>query len=230
MSSVEDAVKVAETLKPIVRQGQSAVEGLERTIHPHFFVGGNVDADHLAGGAEHAKMAEARLRRAAELKLNLPAHVKVESAFPVEVAVQNVAAGHNIPTGVTELRQVWIELRVLDQNGKEVFQSGRLDKQGEFAADTIWFGAVAADAKGKPSLRPWEMTRFIKHHAIPPKATVREKILVKLPASIKGQVVVHARLLYRSAAPKAVAEFLGDNAYVPKVTEMAHAAGKLNVQ
>lgn len=229
MVSVEDAVKVAETLKPIVRQGQSAVEGPQRTIHPHFFVGGNADADRLAGGEEHAKMAEARLRSAAELKLKVPASVNVGAVFPVDVAVRNVGAGHNIPTGVTELRQVWVELRVLDQNGREVFQNGRLDKQGELAADTVWFGAVATDAMGKPTLKPWEMTRFLKHRTIPPKQTAHEKILVKLPAGKAGPMLVQARLLYRSASPKAVAEFLGDKAYVPKVTEMAHTDAKVNV-
>lgn len=230
MATVEDAVKVAETLKPVVRKGQSAVEGPQRTVHPHLFVGGNADADRLAEGPEHAKMAKARLLSAAELKLQLPANVKSGSTFSVEVAVRNVAAGHNIPTGVTELRQVWVELRVLDLKGKEVFQSGRLDKQGAFRADTIWFGAVAADAAGKPTLKPWEMTRFTKHQAIAPKTTAREKILVKLPAGKSGSLKVQARLLYRSAAPSAVREFLGDHAYVPKVTEMAHADGKVNVQ
>lgn len=230
MASVEDAVKVAASLKPVVRKGQSAVEGPQRTIHPHLFVGGNADADRLAEGPEHAKMAEARLRSAAELKLQLPEHVKSGATFPVEVAVQNVAAGHNIPTGVTELRQVWIELRVLDSKGKELFQSGRLDKQGAFAADTIWFGAVAVDAAGKPTLKPWEMTRFTKHQAIAPKATAREKIVVRLPAGKSGPLKVQARLLYRSAAPSAVAEFLGDKRYVPKVTEMAHADGEVNVR
>lgn len=230
MASVEDAVMVAEALKPVVRQGQSAAEGPQRTIHPHFFVGGNADADRLADGAEHAKMAEARLRSAAELKLQVPASVKAGSTFSVEVAVRNVAAGHNIPTGVTELRQVWVELRVLDRNGKELFQSGRLDKEGEFAADTIWFGAVAADAAGKPTLKPWEMARFIKHDAIKAKETVRKRMKVKLPTGKTGPLTVHGRLLYRSATPKAVAQFLGDKAYVPKITEMAKADGRVDVK
>ena len=230
MSSVEDAQQVAESLKPIVRQGQSALEGPVRPIYPHYFVGGNADADHLAHGVEHAKMAEARLRSAAQLKLQAPATVRAGATFRFDVAVQNVAAGHNIPTGVTELRQIWVDLHLLDRNHKEVFRSGQLDERGEFGPNTIWFGAVAADAAGKPTLKPWEMIRFLSHRTIPPKGVVRELVSVDLPAGTAGPLTLNARLLYRSATPKVVAQFLGDEAFVPKITEMATAQVKLDVE
>ena len=38
----------------------------------------------------------------------------------IEVAVTNVGAGHSIPTSITELRQVWIDLSVTDKTGKEI--------------------------------------------------------------------------------------------------------------
>ena len=62
MRSVEDAVTVARTLKPVIVKGPSANEGALREIYPHYFVGGNANADTLANGAEHAAMAEARLK------------------------------------------------------------------------------------------------------------------------------------------------------------------------
>ena len=58
MRTVEEAQKVAETLQPVVLKGQSAAAGTERPIHRHFFVGGNANADILAGGKTHAQMAE----------------------------------------------------------------------------------------------------------------------------------------------------------------------------
>ena len=62
MRTVEEAQKVAETLQPVVLKGQSATAGPERPIYRHYFVGGNANADILAGGKTHAQMAEARLR------------------------------------------------------------------------------------------------------------------------------------------------------------------------
>jgi hypothetical protein len=230
MSRVEDARQVAESLKPIVRQGQSALDGPQRAIFPHYFIGGNVEADHLANGPRHAEMAEARLRSAAQIELQTPATVKAGEAFHFEVAVRNVAAGHNIPTGVTELRQMWVDLRILDRSQKEVFHSGQLDERGEFGPDTIWFGAVAADSAGKPTLKPWEMARFLFHRTIPPKDTVRKRVSVELPTGTAGPLTLYARLLYRSATPQAVAQFLGDEAFVPKITEMATAQATLDVE
>jgi hypothetical protein len=73
MRTVADAVKVAETLQPVVVEGQSATEGPLRRIAPHYFVGGNTNAEELAGGKRHAAMAEERLKSAARVTQAAPA-------------------------------------------------------------------------------------------------------------------------------------------------------------
>ncbi|MEO8921035.1 MAG: hypothetical protein ABI488_26705 [Polyangiaceae bacterium] len=47
--------------------------------------------------------------------------------LPVRVSVENIGAAHNIPAGLSEERQVWIELEVLDANQNNVFTSGYLN-------------------------------------------------------------------------------------------------------
>jgi hypothetical protein len=229
MASVEDAVQVAQTLKPVVRMGQSANDGPQRRIHPHYFVGGNADADRLAQGPEHAKMAEARLKSAAKVELILPANVPAGGQLQFEVTVHNIAAGHNLPTGVTELRQMWLDVSVSDGDGKSVFRSGQLDEQGQLPSDSLWFGAVASDNSGKPTYKPWEMRQFLSKRTIPPKGFVRDKLTAKLPAEIKGSLTVEARLLYRSAPPDVVAWLFPDGAYRPKTTEMTAEKGSVGV-
>ncbi len=118
MRSVEDATTVARTLQPVQVRGQSAINGPTRDIFPHWFVGGNANADHLADGPQHAQMAVARLQSAARIELKVPPRLSTKREVPVEVLVHNVGAGHNLPTGVTELRQMWVELQVLDDEGK----------------------------------------------------------------------------------------------------------------
>ncbi|MFQ5495823.1 MAG: hypothetical protein ACE5EX_10630, partial [Phycisphaerae bacterium] len=59
--------------------------------------------------------------------------------IPVRVVVENVGAGHRVPTGFSQERQVWIELTVRDDAGL-IYESGYLrDKAhpetGEFAPD-----------------------------------------------------------------------------------------------
>jgi hypothetical protein len=221
MRSVDEAKKVAETLQPIVVKGLRVVDGVEREIHRHYFVGGNANADRLADGKTHAAMAEARLKSAARIELKTPAAYTPGQKLELEVIVQNVAAGHNLPTGVTELRQMWVDLRILNQNGKTLFRSGALDEKGDLAPDAIWFGATAVDKSGKDTFRPWEMAQLARKRTIPPKEASRDAIAAILPADLSGPITLEAKLLYRSAAPGVVALVMQEKAFAPKIIEMA---------
>ncbi len=122
MRTVEEAQKVAETLQPVVLTGKSVANGADRPIYRHYFVGGNANADILAGGKSHAQMAEARLKGAARLELKSPAKATAGKEVVLDVLVHNIAAGHNIPSAVTELRRMWVELQIRDAQGKVLFQ------------------------------------------------------------------------------------------------------------
>jgi Cytochrome c554 and c-prime len=49
----------------------------------------------------------------------------------VEVQVKNATDGHNVPTGFTGERLVWLHAVVTDSDGKVVFESGDLDPNGD---------------------------------------------------------------------------------------------------
>lgn len=221
MRTVEDALKVAETLKPVVVKGQRAVDGDQRTIHQHFFVGGNANVDRLAGGKTHAAMAEKRLKTAARIEVKTSAKAAAGKPLPMEVVVRNDAAGHNLPTGVTELRQIWVDLRILDQDGRTLFRSGKLDEKGDLSPGTIWFGAVAVDGSGKKTVRPWEMVQLTRKRAIPPKGAARVTLSPLLPKDVSGEITLEAKLLYRSVSPSVVAMVMDQKDFVPKIVEMA---------
>ena len=69
---------------------------------------------------------EALLKAAATLSVNVPANVNVGGVLPVAVDVTNVGAGHNIPSGFSQERQMWIELTVSDANDTDIYKSGYL--------------------------------------------------------------------------------------------------------
>jgi len=48
-----------------------------------------------------------------------------------KIAVQNGTDGHNVPTGFTGERQVWLQVEVKDADGKVIFESGDLDPNGD---------------------------------------------------------------------------------------------------
>jgi len=230
MRTVADALRVAETLRPVVVRGPSAKGGATRDIALHFFVGGNTNADRLAGGTMHARMAEERLQGAAAIRVEAPAKVSPGSVVPLRLIVENVAAGHNLPTGVTELRQMWVELRITDAGGKVIFRHGGLDARGNLRPESIWFGAIAADRHGKATYRPWEMARFLRTNTIPPKGSAAARVTAKLPGHIRGPLTIKATLFYRSAPPHVVAEVLQEDAFVPKVVNMTSTKSTLSIE
>jgi hypothetical protein len=230
MRTVEEAQKVAETLQPLALTGKSVPTGADRPIYGHYFVGGNANAGLLAGGKTHAQMAEARLKGAARLDLKLPATAAAGQELRLEVVVRNVAAGHNIPTAVTELRRMWVDLYIRDARGKVLFHNPGLDEHGTPQPGAIAFGAIAGDRAGKSTFKLWEMTQFLWKRTIPPQGLAQDTVRCKLPADTAGPLTVEARLLYQSAAPRLVAEIMGKEAFTPKVVEMATARITVNLE
>ncbi|HEY5656396.1 MAG TPA: hypothetical protein VIY27_01270, partial [Myxococcota bacterium] len=161
MRSVEDAMKVAAALAPIAVIGRSEPSGDKREIHPHYFVGGNANAEVLGGSAKHGAMAEARLRSAARLQIELPPALEAGEAFAFDVLVHNVGAGHNLPTSLTELREMWVMLEVRSEDGEILFHSGHLEPDGEIPEGAMRFGAIGGDAQGRPTYKPWEVSQFL---------------------------------------------------------------------
>ncbi|MEX2286630.1 MAG: multiheme c-type cytochrome [Planctomycetaceae bacterium] len=230
MNSVADAIKVAETLQPIVVEGRSASEGPLRKVRPHYFVGGNSNAETLAGGKEHARIAVERLKSAARLELVTPQSVRSGKPISCDVLVHNIGAGHNIPSGVTELREMWVDLRIIDQSGKVLFQNGKLDADGKLPQNAIRFGALATDAKGNHTYKLWEVTKLAWKRTIPPKEFSHDTVTAALPEGVRDKVTIEARLLYRSASPDVVKQFMGDKAFEPQVVEMTRAAASVAVE
>lgn len=223
MRSVEVAERVARTLQPEEELGTWARKGGERPIAPHFFVGGNVEAERLGGGARHARMARQRLTGAAELVIDAPRSFTSGAPLELAVVVTNVGAGHDLPTSLTELREMWIELVVRADDGRTLFSSGLLDDHGEIPQGTARFGSGMLDASGVPTFRPWEAASFGWERTIPAKGSDREGYRFDVPAGRVGELAVEARLLYRIAPPHVVDAVLGERAFEPEAVVMASA-------
>ncbi len=73
-----------------------------------------------------AQRREQMLRAACELRLKLPELVQRDAeSFRVEVGVTNVGAGHRVPSGFSQERQVWLHIQVSDDQGL-LYESGYL--------------------------------------------------------------------------------------------------------
>ncbi|MBE0617309.1 MAG: hypothetical protein IH608_05210, partial [Proteobacteria bacterium] len=112
----EVAAQVAATLEKPALSGLSSNFGTARTpFFHHTFTGANAAIPSELGHGGHADDARARLRIAARVRVNAVQPPVAGGELGVEVRVQNLRAGHNLPTSMSELRQMWLRVSVIDE-------------------------------------------------------------------------------------------------------------------
>jgi hypothetical protein len=230
MMPVEKAIEAAKTLARQENPGQPCVTGPKRDqMYTHEFVGANAVVTELLGAKQHAAIAVKRLQNAASVTLGLPASAEAGKIVRVKVVVRNETAGHNLPTSLTDVRQVWIGV-VAQAGGREVFRSGALDAAGSVDPQATMFHAVAVDKEGRHTAKPWEVVRFESNTSIPPKGSATADYAFGLPADAKGPLAVTATLHYRSYDQALANALLGAGAPKIPVIDMAAASGTIAIQ
>jgi hypothetical protein len=82
-----------------------------------------------------------------------------QSVIPIRVVMTSNKVGHDYPTGPLDMIQSWVELRVADEQGREIFSSGTRDERNFIAAGSFLFKAEPVDQQGNLIDRHnlWEM-------------------------------------------------------------------------
>jgi len=151
-------------------------------------------------------MAIERLQAAAGLEL-LPVY-RSGQLSAIKVRVKNLRAGHNLPTSLTNVRQMWLELTATDAAGQVLVSSGYLDAKGELEAQTRNLNSDGMGDNFHFAIDPWTVTAFSRHDTIPPRG-YKDVHFGLVPAAIEGEVQVAVRLRYRQASQKLAEKLLG---------------------
>ncbi len=203
--------------------GKASSDGPERQhVFTHYFVGGNTLVPSMKGRAPQSQMAEERLKNAAQISINPEI-----SERTLSISVTNNGAGHKIPTGLSHVRQVWIELTVKSPSGAVLYRSGVLDNAGTISENGRIYCTVFGDGKGKKIMNVARAREILNDSRIPPKGTVVEKYT--MPESVKGTIIVEARLLYRLAPQDLVDAAVGKGTIRIPVIEMAKDAKRITI-
>ncbi|WP_407572865.1 multiheme c-type cytochrome [Deinococcus altitudinis] len=130
-----------------------------------------------------------------ELKDALKLSARVERGRLL-VTVRNVLAGHSVPTGVSDLRELWVEVTGQDVNGRKVFHSGHLDAAEGIQPGSTVFHMVLGDESGRPLVRHdiWRARSVLSDTRIP--ADGQRVVTYPLPTTVRH---LHVRLLWRDA-------------------------------
>jgi hypothetical protein len=96
----------------------------------------------------------------------------------VTVRVTN-RAGHKLPTGYGEGRQMWIHIEAVDKKGRLIFENGQLDESGALVRDgqtKVYEQKIEADgyhedviAEGDEEFHFVLLNKIVKDNRIPPK-------------------------------------------------------------
>lgn len=202
--------------------GKAAIMGPDRPhLYTHSIVGGNVAVPTLLGSIEHAQLAEERLKSAAAVEILPLTKFKPGAENTLQVKVTNKGAGHYLPTGLTETRQMWLQIKVTDGSGKVLFASGGLNKDGSIEKNSIVYNTVAADETGKATHKVWRAEKILSDYRIPPRQSVTETYKASIPVGAKGPFTVSAILRYRSAPQELIRELFGEEEVKLPITDMA---------
>lgn len=140
----------------------SSTEGgkIKDDVKVHYFSGSN----HFLSGLKnsvHEDQTIQLLRTSAELDADI-------KDGKIIAGVKNVGAGHHLPTGVSDFRELWLDITVTDRDNKIVFESGKLKADNNLGEDARPFMKVFGDENSKPvGLLFWRYKKLLSDTRIP---------------------------------------------------------------
>ncbi len=186
---------------------------------------------HFADG-RHGALRSEDLKRAARLEILAPDAILLGEEATVQVRITNVGAGHDLPTGAAELRQLWLAVTVTDAAGKLIFSAGQTNEYGDPAEGTATYGIAWRDAAGHPTDRLWEAAAPLHDRRIPAGDTLTEAFAFRIPPETVGPLSIRVALNYRAASgylSALMTTYLGADVPVTPAVEIASTVGVLPV-
>lgn len=189
-----------------------------QTCHMPAGLARSVDSDLPASTATHGGLPGAPsslpllAKDPALLRTAATMAVRLESSAPerliATIMITNSGAGHYLPTGAADLRQMWLEASLSDSTGQMVWHIGVLDRYGQPNADAVQFRKVLGDNTGRPIdlHRIWVTTRILEDTRLAPEESRQFTYQIDLPQAGRGPYVLSVRLRYRDVS-QSFAEF-----------------------
>ncbi len=225
--------------------GQAAVGGPVRdNLHRHYFPG--VDQaliPDFPGKEEQLAAIEELMLNAAEIHLvNDMDTVATDSTIALDFLIANLT-GHNFPSSVTFVRQLWLEVIAL--SGLDtVFQSGFLDDNmdindfhteptGQVDPQLALFNTVLYNAAGDSGLNHLSVEELVSlsDYTLPTNGTRTARYNIDLTDIPAGELIIKARLLLRAFPPFVLrANGLTDQAVTQPIFEIDQKQYTLHIQ
>ncbi len=121
-----------------------------------------------------------------KLAIEVPQQVAPDDKLPVKIIFTSNKVGHDFPTGPLDIIQSWLELRVRDEEGNEIFHSGTLNEKHFIEPGSFLFKAEPVDQYGNLIDRHnlWEMVGVRYKRALFPGYSDAVNFMVDCTATI----------------------------------------------
>jgi len=172
-------------------KGQSTTGGsVKKDIKVHYFSGSN----HFLSGLKNKKHEDQTIQL---LRTSAEIDVDIKDA-KVLVGVKNVGAGHHLPTGVSDFRELWLDITITDRDANVVFSSGKLKSDGNLDTDARPFMKVFGDENSKPvGLLFWRYKKLLSDTRIPAGERRVESFNIPDASSLKYPLKAVVKLNFR---------------------------------
>ncbi len=214
--------------------GKAATMGPDRPhVWTHYFVGGSALYPDAPSAERRRRLAEDRLRHAARLEIVLEQTPgKPGDLATFRVRVHNEGAGHRLPTGLSEVREMWLDVTVTDASGKVLLRSGEIAESGMVDPSAAIFKTFLGIGKSHVKLsccffaiaegrKILSAERITRDRRILPKGYDEEKYSLLVPEGAAFPLALTARLNYRSMSQAFANLFFPDGSVQVPVILMA---------
>jgi tetratricopeptide (TPR) repeat protein len=126
--------------------------------------------------------------------------VRAGETVGLDIVVRTRKVGHFFPGGTVDAHDVWVELRVVDGRGRQIFHSGFLDGQdGPVDGGAHMYRSLQLDEQGNViNKRNAWMTRAVAYvRLIPPSAADTVHYRIRIPPDAAGRLTATAKVNYR---------------------------------
>lgn len=188
-----------------------------RELHAHRWVGVDVPFgdDFIPDPAVREELRQqsiALLRSSGSVAIEPVAPVAPGEPIALRVTVQNLVDGHDLPTGSSFNRQLWLAVTVTDAAGNTLFQTGDLDANGDLRDHSseldpggdqalVSFASTLLDASGAPVMFNWHAVGH-ESNALGPLEARTTAFTVATAPDTAGPLHVDARLRFRAYPPR----------------------------
>ena len=194
-------------------------------LHRHFFAG--IDEARTAFPHKDLQRNEIKrlLEQTANLNINDLALITEQNKIKFEVEVFN-RAGHNLPSGATFARELWLDIKVLSENDT-IYQTGfvnennelydfSIDPKNEIDPDLVIFRTVFYEEKGDSGIYKTSPQRMTKKsdYTIPTFESFRKNYIINVSNISENDFKIIAKLKFRARSPGFI-DHLGLKGQVP---------------